>query len=108
MNSGDMKVGNSIYNGEDCMLTTVDNPYDPYKQFDSWYAFDTSLRIIPQVDPDCPVSTHCSEYLARIAITSNDMSAEEYRREVSQAIDEIIRLDPFHIYKKVYPNDEET
>ena len=23
-----------------CMITTIDNPYNPFTQFDEWYAFD--------------------------------------------------------------------
>lgn len=88
---------------EDFMLTTKDNPYDPYTQFDFWYGYDTSKRIIKEIDPNQPVSTDCCAYLARIAITSNDMTEEENARERQQAIDEIIRLDPFGIYTKAYP-----
>ena len=25
----------------ECALTTYDNPFDPFTQFDSWFAFDT-------------------------------------------------------------------
>lgn len=88
---------------EDFMLTTTDNPYDPYTQFDYWYGFDTSKRIIKSIDPNQPVSTNCCAYLARIAITSNDMTEEENARERHEAIEEIIRLDPFGIYTKAYP-----
>ena len=88
------------------MLTTIDNPYDPYTQFDFWYAFDTSKRIIKEISPNNPVSTDCCAYLARIAITPDDFTEEENAQERQRAIDEIIRLDPFHIYKKAYPNEE--
>lgn len=98
METDSMKVS------DDYMLTTVDNPYSPYTQFDFWYAFDTSKRIIPQVDKEVPVSTDCCAYLARIAITSDDnMTEEENRRERHQAIEEIIRLDPWHVYAKAFP-----
>lgn len=92
----------------DFMLTTIDNPYDPYTQFQFWYGFDTSKRIIPQVDENVPVSTDCCAYLAREAITSYDMTDEEAMIERHRAIDEIIRLDPFHIYVKAYPKDHES
>ena len=94
-----------IIDGE-YMLTTKDNPYDPYTQFDMWYGFDTSKRIIPEIDPNVPYSTDSCAYLARIAITSDDFTEEENAQERQRAIDEIIRLDPFGIYKKAYPNKE--
>ena len=52
-----------------CMLTTKDNPFDPFTQFKFWYGFDTSKRIIPEISKTHPVSTDCCAYLARIAIT---------------------------------------
>lgn len=85
------------------MLTTVDNPYDPYTQYDLWYGFDSSKRIIKQVDPNVKIATNCCEYLDRIAITSNDMTEEENQMERQRAIEEIIRLDPWGIFKKAYP-----
>ena len=70
-------------------LTTVDNPFDPIDQFDSWYSFDM----------DKGYST-CS-FLARIARTSDQLSDEENDREVERAIDEIIKYDFMNLYKKV-------
>ena len=28
-------------NEYNCMLTTFDNPFDPFEQFTSWFLFDT-------------------------------------------------------------------
>lgn len=70
-------------------LTTVDNPFDPFEQFEEWYNFDTNKGY-----------NSCS-YLDRIARTSNQLSDEENNREIERAIDEIIKLDFTHKYKKV-------
>ena len=97
-------MNNAIETDTDYMLTTKDNPFDPYTQWQQWYGFDTSKRIIPEIDPKQPVSTDCCAYLAREAITDDSsFTDEENRRERHRAIDEIIRLDPFGIYKKAYP-----
>lgn len=71
------------------MLTTIDNPYDPFNQFDSWYMFDLDKGY-----------GSCS-YLARIAKTSDQLTEEENALEVERAIDEIVLLDFMNVYKKV-------
>ena len=76
-----------------CMLTTVDNPYDPFADFISWWMFDTSKGY-----------NSCA-YLARIAKTSNAFSESENNEEVERAIDEIIKYDFMNIYKKVRKQD---
>ena len=73
-----------------CALTTFDNPYNPITEFDKWFQYDE--------DHDY----HSSGYLARIARTTNQMSDEENDMEIERAIDEIIDIDPFGIYTKVY------
>lgn len=77
-----------------CALTTMDNPYDPFDQFDAWYRFDM----------DNGYGT-CS-YLARIARTSDQLSDDENDREVERAIDEIIKYDFMNMYKKVKQQNE--
>lgn len=72
-----------------CMLTTFDNPYDPFEQFNSWYIFDQDKGY-----------NTCS-YLARIARTSDQLSDKENELEIERAIDEIIKYDFRNIYKKV-------
>ena len=71
-----------------CALTTIDNPYDPFEQFDAWYMYDMEKGY-----------STCS-YLDRIARTSNQLSDEENEKEIERAIDEIIRFDwnsPAHL-----------
>lgn len=75
------------------MLTTFDNPYDPFEQFTSWFLFDVEKGY-----------NSCA-YLGRIARTSDQLSEEENNLEVERAIDEIIKYDFRNIYKKVTRQD---
>lgn len=72
-----------------CALTTFDNPYDPFDDFDSWLMFDTDKGY------------NTCGYLDRIAKTSDQFTDEENNREIERAIDEIIRYDFRNVYKKV-------
>lgn len=78
---------------EEFMLTTVDNPYDPFTEFDEWYSFDQSKGY------------YTSEYLANLARTSIELSDEDYELEVQHAINEIIKNDPLGIRIKVKKGD---
>ncbi len=78
-----------------CALTTFDNKYDPFEQFDQWYMYDMDKGY-----------DSCG-YLDRIARTSSQLSDEENEKEIERAIDEIIRYDFRNIYrKKVYNSDK--
>ena len=70
-------------------LTTIDNPFDPFDQFDSWFQFDVDKGY-----------NSCA-FLARIAHTSDQLSEAENDQEISRAIDEIVLYDFMNIYKKV-------
>lgn len=71
------------------MLTTEDNPYDPYTQWDEWYAWDVAAGY------------HTCAYLARIAMISDELTDEENDQIISDAIDEIVRFNLTGNYKRV-------
>ena len=63
------------------MLSTVDNPYDPFTDFTSWFLFDIEKGY-----------NSCGK-LARIANYSDDMTQKESDEETERAVDEIIKND---------------
>ena len=73
----------------ECMITTFDNPYDPFTQFNHWFLFDTEKGY------------NTCAYLDRVAKVSEEFSDEENNLAIEQAIDEIIKYDFRNIYKKV-------
>ncbi len=72
---------------EDEMLTTVDNPYNPFDQFSEWYAYDTQK------------GHYTCELLARFAKTSDELTDEENSEEIHNAMVSIIAIDPENKYK---------
>ncbi len=78
------------------MLTTIDNPFNPFKEFDEWKKFDESQGYFT------------CEYLARIARTSNELSDEDEHLAIEQAIDEIVKYNILGIYKKVEEGSAEN
>ena len=81
---------------EQVMLTTIDNPYNPFVQWDEWYAFDEQKGY------------HTCGYLARICKSSEDFSEAEELETINMAIDEIVAFDILGIYKKVTKNEKKS
>lgn len=75
-----------------CMLSTFDNPYNPFDNFTSWLLFDNENNY------------NSSGKMMRIAKISDDMTQKEIDEEIERAIDEIIKYDFMNIYKKVTKN----
>ena len=72
----------------DVMLSTVDNPYDPFTEYDKWYVFDTAKGY-----DTCGL-------LARLAQTSSEFTEEKQLQEIEQAIDDFLLIDPIGLYVK--------
>ena len=75
---------------DDCLLTTLDNMYDPFTQPDEWLEFDREKGYFS------------NELLARHAFLSNKLPDEDYKQEVSDAIDRFLRVNPLGIHYKLY------
>jgi len=71
------------------MVTTTDNPFDPFIQFDEWRSFDEGKGYFT------------CEYLARIAVVSDALSPDEYNNAILNAVEEIVAMNLLGIYKKV-------
>lgn len=81
----------------DICLTTVDNPFSPFSQWENWFDFDVSKGY-----------NTCS-LLARIARSSDELSDADEEQIVEDAINEIVSVNALGLYKKVkrgdYPAD---
>lgn len=73
----------------ECMLTTIDNPFNPFEDFTSWFLFDVEKGY------------YSCQRLARLANISDDMAQWEKDEVIEKAIDTIIELDFLDVYIKV-------
>lgn len=74
------------------MLTTVDNPFDPFTRFDEWYEYDVAMGY------------NTSAFLARISNVSDDLSSPDQALAIQNAIDEIVEENVSGMWKKVSRN----
>lgn len=74
-------------------LTTVDNPYSPFSEWENWFDFDVSKGY------------NTCQLLARIAKSSDELSDAEEDRIIEDAIDEIVTINALGLYKKVKKGD---
>ena len=76
------------------MLTTIDNPFNPFEQFVDWYLFD------------CQMGYNTYSRIARLMPADDEsLSSIEKDRIEDNIIDRLIRHDPLGIYTRV---DEES
>lgn len=80
------------------MLSTIDNPFNPFDNFDEWMAYDEMLAR-EQGRPTC-----CG-YLARMSMTSSDLSDKELEDLNEIVIDEICGLNLSGTFVKVLKNE---
>lgn len=78
------------------MLTTIDNPYDPFDQFEEWYTWDFNANY------------HTPAFLARVANTSESLTENLQTLEINRAIEEILKENVLGLYRKVTRELEES
>ena len=71
------------------MLTTIDNPFNPFDNWNEWLSFDKDHHY------------DSSEKLMSFAEITDDMTMFEEEAEKERAIDTIVKRDFLNIYQKV-------
>jgi hypothetical protein len=71
------------------MITTVDNPFDPFTQWEEWYAFDERAGY------------HTTAFVARVLTTSHELSEADQLLAYELAVKEIADYNVLGIYKRV-------
>ena len=92
----DTDITRDIPSRPEYMLTTVDNPYDPFTQWDEWFAWDQAAGY------------HTPGLLDRITRTSDDLSEVDQYLAVQVAIDEIVRENVLGVFRKVKEGEVKT
>ena len=80
---------NVLPSSTEYMLTTVDNPFDPFTQWDEWFAWDQSAGY------------NTPGFLARVVRTSDELSDADQYAAIRDAIDEIVRENVLGVFRKV-------
>lgn len=70
-------------------ITTTDNPFDPFDDYNSWFMFDVEKGY------------YTSSKIARLTKTTEDMTEKEENEAIERAIDRLIEIDPLDIYTKI-------
>ena len=78
------------------MLTTLDNPFDPFNDFTLWHMFD------------CEKGHNTSSRIARIAQLNSEMTQKEEDEAMDRAIDLILKYDFEDKYIKVQEKQTAT
>lgn len=96
MSNSSKKIDSSRKNDDnphDCMLSTIDNPFDPYdeKQYADWKRFDEDHGYF------------CESLLARVCKSSEAISDEDNAAAIEEAIDSIVALNFTGKFIKVLP-----
>ena len=71
------------------MISTTDNPFNPFTQFDEWYHWDLAAGYASL------------GLLARLTVTSDDLSEADQSVAIENAIDEMVQENVVGRYIKV-------
>lgn len=77
----------------DYMLTTIDNPFNPFLDYEGWYWWDYYAGY------------HTPGALARATLSSDELSDVDQALAINDAIDEMVRENVTGVYVKVSRDD---
>lgn len=76
---------------ENAMLTTIDNPWNPFTHYEEWFTWDYTAGY------------NSPALLARVVVTSDNLSDYDQELDIIRAIDEIVRENVSGMHRKVTP-----
>lgn len=85
----DRKDNDDLRHENEYLLTTYDNPFNPFTQFDEWFVWDTRAGY------------HTCGLLDRITVSSNEISEADQEQAIQDAIDEIVKENVSGMHRKV-------
>lgn len=74
---------------DDYMLTTLDNPYNPFTDFKKWNNYDQAAGY------------YSTSLLGRVVVSSDALSEADQSLAIKLAIDEIVRENVLGIYTTI-------
>lgn len=77
------------------MLTTVDNPFNPFFQYEEWDLFDREKGY------------NSAALLSRVIITSDELSSTDQDLAIEEAIDLIIKENVSGAFKRITKNPKD-
>ena len=72
------------------MVTTKDNPFDPFEDYDEWNRYDQDKGYNTQ------------SYLSRMVVLPEEPTQFEINNAINDAVDKIILNDVLDIYIRVF------
>ena len=78
----------------DTLVTTIDNPWNPFTHWDEWYEYDESSGY------------HTCGLVARLSIVSDDLSEYDHDQAVDDAQLRLIKLNPLGVHKIIAKTDD--
>ena len=76
----------------DIMLTTIDNPFNPFIDFDDWLQFDEDKGYFT------------NQFLARVVTSSSELGDAQQENLIAAAIEEIVEENINGMYRVVDRN----
>ena len=79
---------------DDVMLTTIDNPYNPFTQYDEWLTYDLQMGY------------NTNSLLDRIANVSDELSDEDFDSIVFEAMKEIVKFNVSGVHRLITKDEK--
>lgn len=70
-------------------VTTLDNPFDPFSDFDNWKRFDEDQGY------------YTTELICRYLNVSDEFDDDLYNEQVEEAVDKVVHYNFYGNYRKV-------